>query len=365
MNTSNRREFIKLMGTGAAALTLPVSFRKCSIPTEKPNIIFIMADDHAAHALSCYGSRINQTPNLDRIADEGSRFDNCFCTNSICAPSRASILTGLYSHEHGVIDNRTEFRDDAITFPEILRNSSYDTALFGKWHLKIEPRGFNYWSVLPGQGDYYNPDFIQMGTNKRYEGHVTEVITDQVMDWLQNRESTQPFCLLYQFKAPHSNFMPGLKYLRRYEDTDIPLPDTFFDDFESRSEAPRCGPGHTPRDGSAESARGRGVSPAPRRRAPQFGYSPVSFQTWYAGSGRTSMYPERAPPFPSGIVAPPPGNSAGKPRRQLETSQVQVPRPIIQTTVQTAAPTAARWHQRQNTLGPNGSHRRESTSLTT
>ena len=237
MSKESRRDFLKKIGLGAAALAFPSSLLSKRGTQQRPNIIFIMADDHASHALSCYGSRINKTPNLDRIANEGMRFSNCFCTNSICAPSRASILTGLYSHAHGVLDNKTQFREDAITFPEILRQNGYETALFGKWHLKIDPVEFDYYSILPGQGEYYNPDFIQMGQTVRYEGHVTDVITDQVLNWLQSRESSKPFCLLYQFKAPHSNFMPGLRYLNRYNDVEIPLPETFFDEYTSRTAA--------------------------------------------------------------------------------------------------------------------------------
>ncbi len=127
-----------------------------------------MTDDHAAHAISAYGSRINRTPQVDRLAEEGLRFSNYFCTNSICAPSRASILTGLYSHTHGVIDNRTRLDAGKPMFPQLLQRAGYETALVGKWHLKSEPTGFDYWNVLPGQGMYYNPDFIEMGERKPY-----------------------------------------------------------------------------------------------------------------------------------------------------------------------------------------------------
>ncbi len=239
MNNNSRRSFIKTLGLGTAALLLPEQLFTQRTSRGSPNIIFIMADDHAAHALSCYGSRINQTPNLDRLAQEGVRFQNCFCTNSICAPSRASILTGMYSHRNGVIDNSKSLKKNLITFPELLQSQGYHTALIGKYHLKTDPVGFNDWSVLPGQGHYYNPDFIINGKQQRFTGHVTTIITDQVLDWLQNNKQQKPFCLLYQFKAPHSNFMPALEYLDNYVGKDIPLPDTFFDDYATRSAAAR------------------------------------------------------------------------------------------------------------------------------
>jgi len=130
---------------------------------QSPNIIFIMTDDHAAQAISCYGSKLNKTPNIDRIAEDGMLFNNCFCTNSICAPSRAVILTGKHSHLNGVRDNRVEFDSTQQTFPKLLQEEGYETAMIGKWHLKSSPTGFNYWNVLPGQGDYYNPVLIEMG----------------------------------------------------------------------------------------------------------------------------------------------------------------------------------------------------------
>ena len=143
-----------------------------------------MSDDHAAHALSCYDSRINTTPNLDRLATEGMRFTNCFCTNSICAPSRAVILTGKYSHLNGVIDNANEFDGSQQTFPKLLRRAGYETALIGKWHLKSDPTGFDYWNILPGQGAYHDPVTIEMGTRTRHSGYVTDIITDQCLTWL-------------------------------------------------------------------------------------------------------------------------------------------------------------------------------------
>ncbi|MHC4647566.1 MAG: sulfatase family protein [Planctomycetota bacterium] len=242
----NRRQLLKKTCLGVTALTVPGCTSKTQLlaskaASERPNIIFIMADDHASHALGCYGSRINKTPNLDRIADEGMRFDNCFCTNSICAPSRAVILTGKYSHINGKIDNRREnpFDGSQQTFPKLLQKAGYETAMIGKWHLRTEPTGFDYWNVLPGQGKYHNPAFIEMGKKKKYTGYVTDLITDFCLDWLKQRKGDKPFLLMYHHKAPHRNWQPDQKHAKMYEDVDIPVPDTFDDDYKTRSDAAR------------------------------------------------------------------------------------------------------------------------------
>jgi len=242
----NRRQFLKKTGLGAAGLVVGGCAGKRRLfgsksAGDRPNIIFIMADDHASHALSCYGSRINKTPNLDRIAEEGMRFDNCFCTNSICAPSRAVILTGKYSHINGKIDNRRENPFDAgqQTFPKLLQKAGYETAMIGKWHLRTEPTGFDYWNVLPGQGKYHNPEFIEMGEKKKRAGYVTDLITDSCLNWLKRRKSDKPFLLMYHHKAPHRNWQPDEKHAKMYEDRDIPVPNTFDDDYRTRSDAAR------------------------------------------------------------------------------------------------------------------------------
>ena len=205
---------------------------------ERPNILFIMSDDHAAHAISSYGSRINKTPNIDRLAKEGMRFKNSFCTNSICAPSRAVILTGKYSHVNGLVDNKVAFDGSQQTFPKLLQKNGYETAMIGKWHLKSHPTGFDYWSVLIGQGSYYNPDFLEMGRTKNYKGYVTDIVTDKSIDWLENRrDKSKPFCLVSQHKAPHANWQPGPDHLDMYRDADIPEPETFNDDYTTRSSA--------------------------------------------------------------------------------------------------------------------------------
>jgi len=235
--TPSRRDFLKTAGLGAASILLSSSLLSCGSSKRKPNIIFIMSDDHAAHAISCYGSKLNQTPNLDRIAGEGMRFTNCFCTNAICAPSRAVILTGKYSHVNGVMDNRQVFDGSQTTFPKLLQQAGYQTAMVGKWHLKSDPTGFDYWNVLPGQGDYYNPDLIEMGVAKQHTGYVTDVLTDIALNWLERRDPAKPFCLLYQHKAPHRNWMPDPKHLALFNNKDIPEPATLFDDYAARSRA--------------------------------------------------------------------------------------------------------------------------------
>ena len=202
----------------------------------RPNIIFIFTDDHALQAISAYGSVINQTPNIDRLASEGMIFRNTFCTNSICAPSRAVIQTGKHSHLNGVIDNREVFDSAQVTFPKLLQQGGYQTAMIGKWHLKSEPVGFNYWKVLPGQGQYYNPDFRTPNGLERIEGYVTDIVTDVSLEWLKNgRDKSKPFMLMTQQKAPHRPWQPGPNHLKMYDDVKIPEPETLFDDYANRA----------------------------------------------------------------------------------------------------------------------------------
>lgn len=202
-----------------------------------PNIIFIMTDDHGYQAMSAYDDRYIQTPNLDRIAQEGVLFRNSFVSNSICAPSRAVLLTGKHSHLNGQIDNRVRFDSSQATFPKYLQAAGYQTGLIGKWHLKSQPTGFNHWEVLIGQGNYYNSDFIENGERKRSHGYVTDVITDKSINWLEERDKEKPFCLLVHHKATHRIWMPDTALLNDFAGVEFPVPDNFFDAYEGREAA--------------------------------------------------------------------------------------------------------------------------------
>ncbi|MGI9616962.1 MAG: sulfatase family protein [Acidimicrobiales bacterium] len=208
---------------------------------KRPNLLFIMSDDHAAHAISAYGSRINETPQLDRLAEGGMRFDAAFCTNSICAPSRAAILTGTYNHVNGVTTLDTPLHNSLWTFPKALQAAGYQTALFGKWHLghgpEAEPAGFDYWRVLPGQGHYHNPVFLDsVGRIIERGGYVTDLITDDCLDHLDHRDRERPWAVFCHHKAPHRSWEPDAKHFTMYDDVDIPFPDTFRDDLRGRAE---------------------------------------------------------------------------------------------------------------------------------
>jgi arylsulfatase A-like enzyme len=205
---------------------------------ERPNILFVFTDDHAPHAISAYGSVLNQTPNIDRLANEGMLFTRTFCGNSICAPSRATILTGKHSHANGHIDNGTVFDGSQETFPKLLRAAGYQTAIVGKWHLRSAPTGFDHWEVLKGQGPYYNPPIRSAEGTEVIEGYTTEVLTDMGLDWLQNqRDPDKPFMLMLQHKAPHRRWQPGPRELGMYDDVQFKEPATLFDDYEGRSSA--------------------------------------------------------------------------------------------------------------------------------
>jgi arylsulfatase A-like enzyme len=235
-----RREFIRTAGLAALAAPSACARRPAPRQGRRPNIVFIMADDHAAQAIGCYGGRLNRTPGIDRIAREGIRFDNCFCTNGICAPSRAVILTGKHSHLNGVRDNSDIFDGGQATFPKLLRAAGYETALFGKWHLKSDPTGFDAWKILPDQGDYYNPDFIEDGVKTRRPGYVTDILTDMAEEFLEARRTgDRPFLLMLQHKAPHRNWQPAPRHLGLYDQAELPEPPTLFDDYATRSRAAR------------------------------------------------------------------------------------------------------------------------------
>jgi len=198
------------------------------------NILFIMGDDHAEQAISCYSDKLIHTPNIDRIAEEGIRFENSFVTNSICGPSRAVLLTGKYSHKNGLRDNLDKFDNTQMTFPKLLQKAGYKTAIMGKWHLHTTPTGFDTWKVLQGQGEYYNPLLIENGEEKKYVGYTTDIITNKAIDFLDGQRDGQPFCLLVHHKAPHRNWMPDTKHLHGQQDEQYPFPETFYDDYSGR-----------------------------------------------------------------------------------------------------------------------------------
>ncbi len=195
----------------------------------RPNIIFIMSDDHAAHAISAYGSRINKTPNIDRLAIGGMKLNNCFCTNSICTPSRAAILTGQYSHKNGVYTLNDKLDGSRNNVAKELQAAGYQTAMIGKWHLVNTPTGFDHWNILPGQGAYYDPEFITAAGRKKYTGYCTDLIGDFSLEWLKGRDKTKPFFLMCHHKAPHRPWQPSPKYAKLFEGIDIPEPDNLLD----------------------------------------------------------------------------------------------------------------------------------------
>jgi arylsulfatase A-like enzyme len=222
---------------------LVITFASCQAikqgsTRQKPNIIVIMTDDHAIQAISAYGSKLIKTPNLDRLANEGIRFNQAYVTNSICAPARAVLLTGKFSHLNSVTDNADVFDSTQVTFPKILQMHGYTTAVIGKWHLKSNPTGFDYWKILPGQGDYYNPVFITKDGSKQESGYVTDLVTDFAIHYLDSiRDRRKPFMLMYQHKAPHRDWWPGPEHLRALKDQHIPEPANLFDDYAGRGNA--------------------------------------------------------------------------------------------------------------------------------
>ncbi|MBL8186793.1 MAG: sulfatase [Acidobacteria bacterium] len=261
----------------AALAVFSPSTAQVQTPARRPNVVFIMTDDHAAHALSAYGSRLNKTPHLDRLAKEGMKFENAFVTNSICTPSRAVILTGKYSHLNGVpvfnhIDN---------TQPQLqkyLQAAGYHTGMVGKWHLggndpkrpdDGKPVGFDYWNILPGQGAYFDPVMIEMGERKKLSGYTTDIITDLAMGFIEKRPKDKPFFLMYHHKAPHRNWQPAEKYRKQFENYDPPIPATFDDDYKGKSDASRQSTMHIDADLNETDTKGKppaGLSGAELKR---------------------------------------------------------------------------------------------------
>lgn len=222
----SRRSFIaSTLGTAGAF----------AAPAKQPNIVYVMSDDHAAHAISAYGSRINRTPNIDRIATGGMKLNNCFCTNSICTPSRAAILTGQYSHKNGVYTLDDALDGSRNNVAKELQQAGYQTAMVGKWHLQSQPTGFDYWNILPGQGVYYDPQFITAAGRQKHTGYCTDLIGDFSLDWLKKRDRNKPFFLMCHHKAPHRPWQPAPKYAHMFDGQNVPEPDNLFDHYEGRA----------------------------------------------------------------------------------------------------------------------------------
>ena len=224
------------------ALALPLAFAAAAgaQPAARPNIVYIMSDDHAYQAISAYGSPLSKlapTPNIDRIAKNGAMFTQSFVGNSLCGPSRATLLTGRQSHAHGFTQNGQRFENNVWVWPRALSQAGYATAMFGKWHINQSPAGigFDDWKVLDDQGEYYNPDIITPKGRSIVEGYATDLITQYSLDWLKNgRDKSKPFAILIHHKAPHRNFMPALRHVRKYQGVTFPVPGNYFDDYRGR-----------------------------------------------------------------------------------------------------------------------------------
>ena len=227
-----RPRFLTRLVTTGLALHTALTFAAAT----RPNIVFIMSDDHAAHAISAYGSKINRTPQIDRLAREGMRLNNCFAVNSICAPSRACILTGKYSHRNGVTVFNA-FDGSQWTVARELQQAGYHTGMIGKWHLTTDPTGFDFWSILPGQGVYHDPDFIELGKRSKVPGYATDIIADKTIEFIKHAPKDRPFFVMCHHKAPHRAWDPDAKHAHMYDDVDIPEPETFNDDYATRSPA--------------------------------------------------------------------------------------------------------------------------------
>src|SRR5919112_4724828 len=223
-----RRSFVQSL----AAAALPVQTQTA----RRPNIIYIMSDDHAAHAIGAYGSHVNQTPNLDRLARDGAILTRVFATNSICTPSRAAILTGQYSHLNGVtVFNR--FDSTRTTVSRLLQQAGYHTGMIGKWHLGSDPVGFDRWEIFPGQGDYVDPVLYTATSERKYSGYATDIITDLALDFIAKRPTDKPFFLMFHHKAPHRPWTPNAAHGAAFSARTVPESPTLWDDYQGRTDA--------------------------------------------------------------------------------------------------------------------------------
>lgn len=231
-----KRYAVPIVLAALSLVAVPACLPAAELPRSRPNIVFIFSDDHAQHAISCYGSKVNTTPHIDRLARGGLRFTNAFVTNSICTPSRATLLTGQYSHLNGVpVFNRFDGTRDHVA--KQLQAGGYHTGMIGKWHLGSDPTGFDRWIVLPGQGQYWNPAFLVRGRSLQIEGHCTAITTELGIEWLKTRPPGKPFFLMLHHKAPHRAWEPDERNKALFQDKVIPEPETFWDDYSTRPAA--------------------------------------------------------------------------------------------------------------------------------
>ena len=242
MANNNKTQINRSLLAMAALQAMPLSIFAQNAG-DRPNILYIMCDDHAMQAISAYGSPISKlapTPNIDRLAERGMKFNEAFVENSLSTPSRACLMTGLYSHQNGQRQLAEGIDTTKTFFSEMLQDAGYETAVVGKWHMSCTPKGFDYYHVLNDQGQYYNPTFASTGNYGDYKqemGYATDLITDHAIEYLDQRDQNKPFCLLVHHKAPHRIWMPNTKYVSKYANVDFPLPETFWDDYESRGSA--------------------------------------------------------------------------------------------------------------------------------
>lgn len=219
--------------------------QKAAAATQRPNIVYIMCDDHAFQCISAYGSPISKlapTPNIDRIAERGMRFDRAFVENSLSTPSRACLMTGLYSNQNGQRQLGEGIDTTRTFFTEQLQQAGYQTAVVGKWHMGCDPKGFDYYHIYNDQGQYYNPQYRGTDTDGKYiveEGYSTDLTTDHALSFIEHRDTNKPFCLLLHHKAPHRNWLANTKYFGMYDNVTFPMPETFYDDYETRGSAVR------------------------------------------------------------------------------------------------------------------------------